>query len=120
MIKLSNFKKVKDDVHIGSMTFREYISFAKEKVIYNPDKSIVQNAELKAIEYNRNAESNEIIPTPSVNLFMIELDNTLAIFDVFTTVMILSLEERFMDNELVIIFHKVFSFEQARRFISNE
>ena len=117
MIKLSDFRKVKDNMHIGTMTFRDYLSFAKEKVIFNPDKKIVQNAELKAMEYNQNTASNEIIPAPSVNLFMIESDNYLVIFDVFTTAMIFNLEERFMDNEVVITFYEVFSLEQARRII---
>lgn len=109
---LTNFEKVKDNVYIGVMTFKDYLSFVKENIVYESHQTILDNAELKAMEYNNNDEINEIM-VPTVNIFYIEEDNSFMIFDTFATVMISNLVERFMNNRLVITFYNVNTLKDA-------
>lgn len=108
-LDLSNFAKIRDDVYFGVMTFRDYASFIKDKVKCT-DKTIVNNAELNAVIYNK--KDNDEIIGYTVNLFVTE--NEIIVFDNFTTLTILNLEDRFMDNKLCIRVYTG-SLENARK-----
>lgn len=96
-LDLTNYEKISDNHYFGTMTFKDYISFAKGKVIKEKDNTIVHNAKLEAIKYNNDINNSEISISPT-DVFISE--DGIQIFDVFTIRMIFDLEERFMNNKL--------------------
>jgi len=112
VIDLSKFDKIKDNHYFGVITFRDYISLVKDKINCT-DESIIEWAELKVIEYNKKKDIDDI-PGIIVSVFVSE-DN-IEILDNAITLMILNLDERFLDNKLCI---RVFtgSLEEARMIV---
>ena len=112
VIDLNKFDKIKDNHYFGVMTFRDYISLIKDK-INCIDESIINWAELKAIEYNKKKDVNDI-PGIIVSVFVSE-DN-IEILDNANTLMILNLDGRILNNKLCI---RVFtgSLEEARMIV---
>jgi len=113
VIDLSKFDKIKDNHYFGVMKFRDYISLVKDKINCT-DENIINWAELKAIEYNKKKDIDDIPPGIIVSVFISE-DN-IEILDNANTLMILNLDERFLDNKLCI---RVFtgSLEEARMIV---
>jgi len=107
---LSGFEMIKENVYVGIMTFGDYISYAKENLTNESEGTIIDIAELEAIKYNNDIENNEVF-VDHVHLFITE-DGPL-IFDTFSTLMMLNLEKRFMNNKLGVSVYTV-SVEKAR------
>ena len=115
IIDLSKFDKIKDNHYFGVMTFRKYISLVKDK--FNcADENIINWAELKAIEYNKKKDIKDINDIPGIIVSVFISENNIEILDNANTLMILNLNERFLDNKLCI---RVFtgSLEEARMIV---
>jgi len=73
-------------------------------------ETIINLAELNAIEYNDDTDNNYVF-VPPVNLFVTEIG--LMMFDSLNTLMIFDLEERFLDNKIGVGIYNV-SLDKAR------
>jgi len=115
VINLSKFDKIKDNHYFGVMTFREYISLVKDKIDCT-DESIIEWAELKAIKYNKKKDIDYIDDIPGIIVSVFISEDNIEILDKANTLMILNLDERFLDNKLCI---RVFtgSLEEARMIV---
>jgi len=106
----SRLEEISENHYLGVTTFRDYVLLMKDKVECD-NNHIIDLAESKAKYHNNDKENNNVF-IPPVNLFLTEVG--LILFDNFATLMILNLEERFMNNELIVIIYTV-SLEKARK-----
>jgi len=106
----SRIETISENHYLGVMTIGDYASLIKGVECDND--FVINLAELKAKEYNDDTETNSVFITP-INLFLTE--NGLVLFDNFSTIMILNLEERFMTNKLVVIVYVVNSEKDAKK-----
>jgi len=106
----SRLEEISENHYLGVATFRDYVLLMKDKVECD-NNHIIDLAESKAKYHNNDKENNNVF-IPPVNLFLTEVG--LILFDNFATLMILNLEERFMNNELIVIIYTV-SLEKARK-----
>ena len=106
----SRLEEISENHYLGVTTFRDYVLLMKDKVECD-NNHIIDLAESKAKYHNNDKENNNVF-IPPVNLFLTEVG--LILFDNFATLMILNLEERFMNNELIVVIYTV-SLEKARK-----
>ena len=106
----SRLEEISENHYLGVTTFGDYVLLMKDKVECD-NNHIIDLAESKAKYHNNDKENNNVF-IPPVNLFLTEVG--LILFDNFATLMILNLEERFMNNELIVIIYTV-SLEKARK-----
>ena len=106
----SRLEEISENHYLGVTTFGDYVLLMKDKVECD-NNHIIDLAESKAKYHNNDKENNNVF-IPPVNLFLTEVG--LILFDNFATLMILNLEERFMNNELIVVIYTV-SLEKARK-----
>lgn len=108
---LTNIEEISDSHYFKIMTFGEYIELVKDHI--NCENKIIINAELEATYLNSNMENSSYCVKP-LNVFITE--NEFIVYNNFQTLVILNLDERFMNNKVFVNIY-AYNLEDTRKMI---